>query len=257
MNSIAHDISEKKGTIYTDEELASLDDPFIPRHVAIIMDGNRRWAHKRCLPASVGHWRGADTLTKIVRAASELGIKTLTVFAFSTENWKRSSIEVNALMHLIKIYLIKQRPTMIKEGVKLGIIGDISRLPEDVQKELNKTIDLTSDGTKIELVLALNYGGRDEIRRAVMQLMHEAKEGKIDPDCLTEEVIGKHLDSAQWADPSLVIRTSGEHRMSNFLLWQSSYSEVCFSEELWPDFNEKHLLKAVHEYQKRERRIGS
>ena len=257
MNSLVADITEKKSSLYTEEELSHLGEDFIPSHVAIIMDGNRRWAKKKGLPASVGHWKGAEVLSKIVRAASQLGIKTLTVFAFSTENWKRSSLEINALMHLIKIYLIKQRESMIKEGVKLETIGNLSRLPIEVQNELQRTKELTKSGENIELVLALNYGGRDEIRRAICKILsiHDAQ--KLDMDSITEEFISSHLDTAPFGDPEFVIRTSGEQRVSNFLLWQICYSELYTTDVLWPDFSTKHLYEAILAYQGRKRRKGS
>jgi undecaprenyl diphosphate synthase len=256
MNSSAYELLETKGGCYTKEELAHLDQARIPKHIAIMMDGNRRWAKKKCLPSSVGHWRGADTLTKIVKASSELGIRTLTVYSFSTENWQRSPEEIKDLMHLYKVSLIKQRENMIKEGVKLDTIGDLSQMPLDVQEELNRTKKATANGEKIDLILALNYGSRDEIKRAAIKMLQECLDHKIDPTLLSEEAFSKHLDSAKWPDPSLIIRTSGEHRLSNFMLWQASYAEFYFKDVLWPDFNEQHLLEIILDYQKRERRSG-
>jgi len=239
-----------------EKEISCFDPDLLPRHVAIIMDGNRRWAKHRGLPPTAGHWRGAATLTRIVRASSDLGIKTLTVFVFSTENWKRPPEEIDALMNLIKIYLIKQRESMLKEGVRLDSIGDLSPFPKEVQEELEKTKKVTANGSKIDLVLALNYGGRDEIKRTIQAVVKDCLEGKLSSETLTEETITSYLDTAKWEDPQLIIRTSGEKRLSNFLLWQASYAEVYISEVLWPDFQEKDLFQALKEHQRRVRRIG-
>jgi len=245
---------EKK--VYTEQQLSLVDVYRVPTHVAIIMDGNRRWAKQRNLPYLMGHWQGAKGMMQMVRAASALGIKVLTVYAFSTENWRRSAEEVAALMFLFKTYLINEREEMVREGVKLNVIGDLSRLPLDVKKELEITKKETSSGTHIELVLALNYGGRDDIRRAVLNIVQDIRKGKLSEESLSEELLSNYLDTAEWEDPQLLIRTSGERRLSNFLLWQLSYTEVYVSEVLWPDFNEKHLLEAIVEYQQRERRLG-
>lgn len=242
--------------IYSEQDLAFLDLAKVPRHVAIIMDGNRRWAKRQGLPAMMGHWKGADTLTRIVRAASELGIKTLTVFSFSTENWTRGKDEVDGLMHLFRAYLIKQRGEMIKEGVRLQAIGDLKRLPDSVLKELEVSRSMTAHCKKIDLVLAINYGGRDDIRRAFMSMMADIEMGKIAKEQISEALISKYLDTAQWPDPELLIRTSGERRQSNFLLWQLSYSEFHLTDTLWPDFDEQALLKAVCDVQQRKRRLG-
>lgn len=228
----------------------------VPEHVAIIMDGNRRWARQKRVPLMAGHWRGAEQLTEIVRAAKGLGIKVLTVYAFSTENWNRSPMEVKALMRLIKTYLKRQRQTMIEEGVRLSAIGNIGKLPPDVCEVLEETIEATQAGSKIDLVVALNYGGRDEMKRAVEAIIDDCLAKKISKEQVSEELISQYLDTAQFKDPDLLIRTSGESRLSNFLLWQASYSEVLVSDVLWPDFREKDLLEAVLEYQKRELRLG-
>lgn len=245
---------------YIEEPLFShltlLDRSRIPQHVAIIMDGNRRWAKKHQLPYMVGHWRGEETLTRIVRAAQELGIKILTVFAFSTENWKRSSEEIEELIHLFKVYLVRERENMISNGVKLESIGDTSRFPQDVRDALEETKLATSKGDKLELVIAVNYGGRDDIRRATLSIIQDCLQGSLSPDDLSEQVFSKYLDTAKWKDPELLIRTSGEQRLSNFLLWQISYSEVYITPVLWPDFSEGDLLDAILEYQQRERRLG-
>ena len=248
--------TETEKPIFSQEELSLIDSKKIPQHVAIIMDGNRRWAKKWDKPVEVGHWQGAETLDQIVRAAIGLGIKVLTVYSFSTENWNRSSEEVDALMHLLKTYLNAQRETMVKEGVRLKSIGDLSKLPEDVQQVLRETKEATKGGNQIDLVLALNYGGRDDIRRATLRLLDEVEAGRIQRQEITEKTISNFLDTAQWPDPDLLIRPSGDLRISNFLIWQISYSEIYYTDVLWPDFSKSHLLSAVIEFQKRNRRFG-
>ncbi|MBS0603705.1 MAG: di-trans,poly-cis-decaprenylcistransferase [Verrucomicrobia bacterium] len=248
--------SEEKEILYTPDDLALLDPSKIPSHVAIIMDGNRRWAKRQGLPTMMGHWKGAETLTKIVRAASELGIKTLTVYSFSTENWGRAKEEVDALMHLFKVYLEKQREPMLREGVRLDAIGDLKRLPPFVLHELERSRSYTAQGKKIDLVLAMNYGGRDDIRRAFVAMMGDFEKGKLSRDQVSEQLISQYLDTAKWPDPELLIRTSGERRQSNFLLWQLCYSEFYHTDVLWPDFDQHDLLQAVREHQLRQRRLG-
>lgn len=256
MCSLVVDNPTENGEKYSSEELESVKGANIPRHVAIMMDGNRRWAKLRGLPNIVGHWQGADSLTKIVKAASELGIEVLTVWALSTENWSRPADEIDGLMHLFKVYLQKQKHKMVEEGVKFDTIGDLSRLPQSVREELEETKKATRGGKKIDLVLAINYGGRDDIRRATQAIVTDCLEGKLLKENLSEAVISGYLDTAKWRDPDLIIRTSGELRLSNFLLWQLSYAEIYITDVLWPDFNEKELLKAVLTYQQRERRLG-
>lgn len=226
-------------------------------HVAIIMDGNRRWAKKRFLPASAGHWAGANTLKKIVRAASDLNVKILTVYAFSTENWLRPQVEVKAIFKVLESYLLQEREGMIEEGVRLDYIGDISKFPEPLQRIIEETKKMTAQGAKIELVLALNYGSRDEITRAFSTMADDLLSQKINKEDITEELIKKYLDTKNRRDPDLLIRTSGEMRLSNFLLWQLSYTEVHVTDVLWPDFSKKDLEYAIHEYQVREMRKGT
>jgi undecaprenyl diphosphate synthase len=258
MNSliIQETLKEEKETIYSTDDLGLVDLSKIPQHVAIIMDGNRRWAKRQGLPTMVGHWKGAERLTKIVRAASELGIKALTVYSFSTENWGRAKEEVDALMHLFKVYLEKQRGPMMQEGVRLEAIGDLQRLPPAVLTELNLSRACTAHCKKIDLVLAINYGGRDDIRRAFVAMMEDFEKGKLSKGQISEQLISQYLDTARWPDPDLLIRTSGERRQSNFLLWQLSYSEFFHSDVMWPDFDEHELLQIVREVQQRQRRIG-
>ncbi|MBX9923090.1 MAG: di-trans,poly-cis-decaprenylcistransferase [Rhabdochlamydiaceae bacterium] len=228
----------------------------IPEHVAIIMDGNRRWAKLRGFPPVYGHWKGAEVLTEILRFASKLGVKVLTVYAFSTENWSRSPKEIDQLMRLISFYLRKKRKSMIEESVRLETIGDLSRLPDFVREKLRQVKEDTASGSKIRLVLALNYGSRDEIKRAVEKIADDLKSEKIVRNQISEELISSYLDTASLGDPSLFIRTSGEQRLSNFLLWQLSYTEVYLTKVLWPDFKPIDLLDAIFEFQRRERRLG-
>ncbi len=229
----------------------------VPRHIAIVMDGNRRWAKKRGLPATYGHWKGSDVIAKIVRFASQLGVKVLTLYAFSTENWKRSQEEVDELMKLISFYLHKNMQFMEEESVRLETIGDLALLPESVQETIAVAKKKTAKGSQITLVLALNYGGRDEIKRAFVKIANDLEEGKLQKKDISENLISTYLDTASLGgDPDLFIRTSGEKRFSNFLLWQISYAEVYMTEVLWPDFTPSDLLDAIKEFQKRSRRLG-
>jgi undecaprenyl diphosphate synthase len=224
----------------------------IPLHIAIIMDGNRRWAKRRGLPPSVGHWEGAEALTDVVKSAADLGIKTLTVYAFSTENWSRADEEIEGLMNLFEIYLTKKRDSLVQDGVRLDAIGDLEALPDKVKTALSLTRGATAHCSKINLVLAINYGGRDEIRRAVQKIIQKGHK----PDEITEELISQELDTRGYGDPDFLIRTSGELRISNFLIWQISYAEIYTTDVLWPDFSSARLHEAVHEYQSRIRRKG-
>lgn len=238
--------------IYSSEDLAMIDMQKIPKHIAIIMDGNRRWAKQHGLPSLMGHWEGAEILTETVRAASELGVKTLTVYAFSTENWGRPGTEVEDLMNIFELYLERKRESMLRDGVRLGAIGDLSRMPERVLSAFHLTKKATEHCDRINLVLAMNYGGRDEIRRAIVKMVEE----KLTPDQITEEMIARYLDTGPFGDPELLVRTSGEMRVSNFLLWQISYAEIVSAQVLWPDFSPRELLKAIAVFQKRRRRLG-
>lgn len=244
-------------TIYSPEDLSKIDLNRVPHHVAIIMDGNRRWARQHGLPAIAGHWKGAETLHHIVDAASALGIKVLTVYAFSTENWGRESEEVQGLMELLKHYFVSKKESMKVEGVRLQSIGDVQKMPLDVQQVLAETKEATSAGRVIDLVLALNYGGRDDLRRAFVSMLRDCEQGKLLREEISEAIIARYLDTAAWPDPEILIRTSGERRQSNFLLWQLSYSEFYHTEILWPDFNAVTLLEVIQEYQKRNRRLGA
>jgi undecaprenyl diphosphate synthase len=242
--------------IYSLAQMTAARRGVIPKHVAIIMDGNRRWAKHRGLPPFAGHLEGVNSLMEVVEGALTLGVKVLTVFGFSTENWQRSPDEVNTLLDLLQTSLKRHCPTMIQQGVRLRVIGDLSRFPASLLKSLQETIKLTEEGRNIDLVLALNYGGRDDIRRGVIRLLEDVQAKKIAPQQVTEEMLAHYLDTAAWPDPDLLIRTSGEMRLSNFLLWQSSYAEIVFSNRLWPDFRAKELLKSILEFQQRDRRMG-
>jgi undecaprenyl diphosphate synthase len=245
------DTSEMK-SIYSASELSQIKAYAIPKHIAIIMDGNRRWAKQNDLPPMMGHWEGAETLTEVLRGAAEIGIKTITVYAFSTENWGRPESEIEYLMELYELYLMRKKEIMIRDGVRLDAIGDMSRMPEKVRNAFQETKKATAHCERINLVLALNYGGRDEIRRAMVKILEE----KLSPDQITEECIASHLDTARYGDPDLLIRTSGELRVSNFLLWQISYAEIFSTKVLWPDFSSNELLEAVLAFQRRSRRLG-
>lgn len=229
----------------------------VPRHVAIIPDGNRRWAKKQSLKDLMrGHWAGASNLTKIVEAASDMGIKVLTVYSFSTENWQRPKIETNTLFNIFERYLRENRPKMVSEGVRFHTIGDLSPFPDKLKKEIATSREQTANGTTLDLVLAMNYGARDEIKRAMISMGRAVQKGELDPRKICEKMIASHLDTHPFGDPDLLIRTSGELRVSNFLLWQLAYTEMYVTDVLWPDFTSRDLLDAVLDFQKRNRRLG-
>lgn len=232
------------------------DSTPLPKHVAIIMDGNRRWAKNNNLPPELGHWEGAKVLTEIVRVATECKIETLTAYAFSTENWARSRDEIQSLMTLFQLYLETKRETMVQEGVRLSTIGDLSRFPPTLRDALEVTMRATEHCHTINLVLALNYGGRDEIKRAMKRILERNEEKRISSEELTEDFIAQFLDTAPWGDPDLLIRTSGEMRLSNFMLWQTSYTELYISDVFWPQFTPEDFFQALLVYQNRKRRYG-
>lgn len=229
----------------------------MPKHIAIIMDGNRRWAKARGKAASFGHKEGAKTLEKIVRYANKISLEYITVYAFSTENWKRAEDEVKALMMLLQNYLDEYAKRADTENIKVKILGDITALSEGMQKSIKKCMERTKDNTGVTFNIALNYGGRDEIIKAIKQIATEVKEEKISIDEITEETISNHLYTKGEPDPDLLIRTSGELRLSNFLPWQLVYSEFLFIDKNWPDFEEEDLDNAIIEYQKRTRKFGA
>ena len=229
----------------------------MPKHIAIIMDGNRRWAREKGLDPKIGHKEGAKTLEKIVRYANKIGLGYITVYAFSTENWKRAEDEVGALMILLQNYLDDYSKRADTENIKVKVLGDISALSEKMQKSINNCMERTKDNTGVTFNIALNYGGRDEILKAVKKIAQDVKEDKIKVDEITEETISNSLYTVGQPDPDLLIRTSGELRTSNFLPWQIVYSEFVFVEKNWPDFEEKDLDEAIEIYQKRNRKFGA
>lgn len=239
----------------TAERLA-IDPGQIPRHIAIIMDGNGRWAQQKGRSRVHGHRQGGKTVEKIAVHSVNLGIEVLTLYSFSLENWKRPQTEVDALMHIYTRYLVAIRPMLERNNVKLVHLGTRDMLPDSLLKELDKTLELTSGNTGMRLALALNYGGRDEIVHAVKTIAAECKDGKLSPEIIDEKCVSEHLYSAGLPDPDLLIRTAGEIRVSNFLLWQISYCEFYVADVFWPDFIEPQLEKAILAYSKRVRRFG-
>lgn len=237
-----------------------LDKERMPRHVAIIMDGNGRWAKERGLPRLAGHNAGMKAMKKIVDHSDKLGIKYLTVYAFSTENWKRSIAEVSGIFKLLVKYVDSDLRKLVKNNVKVKVLGDYTSLPNDAVKSLERTLEETENNTGLQFNIALNYGGRDEIKNAVKAISEKVSEDLLSPDDITDDIISSYLWTGSFyagvPDPELIIRTSGELRLSNFLLWQSAYSELVFPDVLWPDFTPKEYEKAIADYQSRERRFG-
>ena len=235
-----------------------LDRNNIPRHVAIIMDGNGRWAKKRLLPAAAGHNAGMKSMIEIVRHADDIGVEYLTVYAFSTENWKRSKEEVGGIFKLLVKYVDSQLRELMKNNVKVNILGDPSAFPGEAVQRLDKMASETKDNTGLVFNIAVNYGGREEIRRACESIGKDVRDGKLAPEDISEEEIGKRLWTGMYdvPDPELLIRTSGEERLSNFLLWQCAYSEFVFADAMWPDFTPEEMDNAIETYQKRNRRFG-
>jgi undecaprenyl diphosphate synthase len=237
--------------------MAAFDpDKEIPRHIAIIMDGNGRWAKQRDLPRREGHRAGAQSVETCLETCGEIGVEYLTLYAFSSENWKRPKAEVNALMGLLAHFLKEKTPSLMKNNIRLLVIGEWERLPESNQRALRKTMAKTADNDGLTLVVALSYGSREEIVGATRDLMQKAIDGEIKPEDVDANSFADYLDTAGMPDPDLLIRTSGEYRVSNFLLWQISYSEIYITRDYWPDFRRDHLLEAVGEYQSRQRRFG-
>lgn len=228
----------------------------IPGHIAIIMDGNGRWAKEHGKPRIFGHKNGVLSVRSVVEGAGEIGLKYLTLYAFSTENWKRPKVEVAALMQLLVATISNEVAALNKNNVRLLTIGDLKSLPGNCEKELKKAMDKTKNNTGLSLVLALSYSSKSEIVNAVKKIAKEVSENKIDVKDITDNMFNNYLDTSLIQDPELLIRTSGEHRLSNFLLWQIAYSELYFSDKLWPDFTKEDLFKAVVDYQSRERRFG-
>ncbi|MGB1248095.1 MAG: isoprenyl transferase [Chitinophagales bacterium] len=228
----------------------------LPQHIAVIMDGNGRWAKQQGKNRVFGHRNGVKAVRATTESCAELGIRHLTLYAFSTENWNRPRLEVTALMELLVRTIGHEKETLMKNNIRLRTIGAVDMLPKRAQKELQKLKDATKDNNRMDLILALSYSGRSEITNAVKNIASDVKKGQISIEDISEEIINKHLYTANIPEPELMIRTSGEHRLSNFLLWQSAYTEFYFTDVLWPDFDKEQLYKAICSYQSRERRFG-
>ena len=228
----------------------------VPNHVAIILDGNGRWAKAKGMPRSYGHVKGCENLEKICAVAKELGVKYLTVYAFSTENWKRSKQEVDALMKLFRNYMKKCIQISDENKMRVRVIGEPSVFDEDLQKKIQKLEEHSAQYDELHFQIALNYGSRDEIKRAVCHMAEDVREGKLLPEAITEETISDYLDTKGLPDPDLLIRTSGEERLSNFLMWQLAYTEFYFTDVAWPDFDKEEFEKAIEKYNQRDRRYG-
>jgi undecaprenyl diphosphate synthase len=236
-------------------EKLNRDEP-LPRHIAIIMDGNGRWARQHGHIRVKGHEVGAETVDMVVSCCAEIGIEVLTLYAFSSENWLRPAFEVSALMRLLRSYLKRETDRLVEQGIRLRAIGRLERLDSAVRRELERACDATAAGRTMTLNLAISYGGRDEICDAAAALARKAAAGKLEPEAITAELFAEHLDTAGLPDPDIMIRTGGEYRISNFLLWQLAYTELYFSNTLWPDFSRQELLGIINDFQCRERRFG-
>lgn len=234
----------------------TIDKSNLPKHVAIIMDGNGRWAQKRQLPRALGHKAGVEAIRDVIKTANSIGLKYLTLYAFSTENWKRPADEVSTLMQLLVEYLKKEVKELHENKVRIRTLGEINRLPEKPLEEVLKAKELTKNNEGLCVNIALNYGSRDELIRGIHRLMEQVAAGNLSKDEISEENLSLVLDTGGIPDPELVIRTSGEHRLSNFLLWQSAYSEFWFTDTYWPDFRGNDLIQGIIEYQNRDRRFG-
>ncbi|WP_210647546.1 isoprenyl transferase [Staphylococcus aureus] len=244
----------KKNTINNYNE--ELDSSNIPEHIAIIMDGNGRWAKKRKMPRIKGHYEGMQTIKKITRVASDIGVKYLTLYAFSTENWSRPESEVNYIMNLPVNFLKTFLPELIEKNVKVETIGFTDKLPKSTIEAINNAKEKTANNTGLKLIFAINYGGRAELVHSIKNMFDELHQQGLNSDIIDETYINNHLMTKDYPDPDLLIRTSGEQRISNFLIWQVSYSEFIFNQKLWPDFDEDELIKCIKIYQSRQRRFG-
>ena len=238
------------------ELINTIDKDKLPRHIAIIMDGNGRWAKQRGLLRALGHENGTKSVKKVIEACAKLGVENLTLYAFSTENWNRPKLEIEALMRILVNSLKKELPTLERNNIRLNAIGNLSLLPKSAQKELQEVIAKTTNNNQLTLTLALSYGSREEIVSAVKKISEKVKNNIISIDSIDDSIINEHLYTQNLPEVDLLIRTSGEHRISNFLLWQIAYAELYFTDILWPDFKEQDLYQAIISYQKRERRFG-
>lgn len=233
-----------------------IDKKFLPRHIAIIMDGNGRWAKEQGQDRLYGHVHGVESVRNIVEGCAELGVEYLTLYAFSTENWERPEDEVTGLMELLVSTIREEAETLHKNNIRLHVIGDVEMLPEKVKKELNEAFEITKDNTGLHLIMALSYSGRWELLNAVKNIAQEVKKGKLEIKDIDQSILRKYLCTSEFPDPELMIRTSGEYRISNFLLYQLAYAELYFTEVRWPDFRKENLYEAILDYQNRERRFG-
>jgi undecaprenyl diphosphate synthase len=236
--------------------MVAIDKERLPRHVAIIMDGNGRWATQRGLTRIAGHRRGKDSVKEVVETARRIGIPYVSLYAFSSENWQRPKTEVQALMRFLRRYLMEEIKRMMKNGIRLLAIGNLRRLPREVQVALRNAIHETRDNVGMTVILAVSYGGREELTEAAREIALRVRRGEIDPQDVDQELMASHLSTAGIPDPDLLIRTSGELRISNFLLWQIAYTEIYVTDTLWPDFRERQFLEAIAHFQRRERRFG-
>lgn len=248
--------NDKAISIYLNERVENAQKELLPDHIAIIMDGNGRWAKKRALPRVAGHHEGMQTVRKITRFANEVGIKTLTLYAFSTENWKRPKIEVEFLMRLPEEFLNSYLPELMEQNIQVRMMGNIELLPEHTKKAVTKAMEQTAENNGLILNFALNYGSRDEIVQAVKKIALDIQEGNMEINDITENNINSYLMTKDLSEPDLLIRTSGEVRLSNFMLWQLAYTEFWFTDTLWPDFDQECLIEAIETFQKRNRRYG-
>lgn len=255
--SVAISLEKNKTSYYSTAQLNQLKADRIPHHVAIIPDGNRRWAKNNGFPdANKGHEEGANVILDTVKAAKELNIRYITIYCFSTENWNRSPREVAALILLFHVYLSEQCEEMVEEGIKLETIGDLTPFPEFLLDTIQNTKEATKNCDKVTLILAMNYGSRNELSRAFSAMLEDYENKKLDKHLITENTISSYLDTSLWPDPDLLIRTSGEYRISNFLSWQIAYAEIHVANTLWPNFTSDHLFTAILDFQSRERRWG-
>lgn len=233
-----------------------IDIERLPQHIAVIMDGNGRWAKKHGMPRLFGHQSAVQSVREVIEGCAELGVGYLTLYAFSTENWNRPSDEVKGLMTLLSQTIKKETETLRKNNIRLNVIGDIDRMPQDVRDEMLAAMETVGKGERMELNIALSYSGRWDITNAARHMAQAAKDGSLDPNSITEELVSSYLSTAGRPDPELLIRTSGELRISNFLMWQLAYSELYFTDKYWPDFRKDDLYQAILDYQRRERRFG-
>ena len=233
-----------------------LDQSRLPRHVAVIMDGNGRWAKRRGLPRIIGHRQGVDALKNLLRCCNDWGIEALTAYAFSTENWGRPHEEVDFLMTLFERVLMRELQEMMEENVRIQFVGNLAALPRSLQTQIERSMNLTQENTGIQFTVATNYGGRQEILQAARAIATQVQQGQIQPEEIDEELFSQHLYTANVCDPDLLIRTSGEMRLSNFLLWQMAYAEIYITDALWPDFDREEFHRALSDYQQRQRRFG-